>query len=135
MSDLSTPAHVPAHVPTDLVRDFNYLDSLSETDVYRFFGKLHDGPDIFYTTRNHGHWVATRFADMEYILEHSEDFCSEAHTIPKEGKPFPVPLVEYDGTAHTGFRMLLAPFFLPKAIGDLQGRASEFTNNLIDGFI
>ena len=138
MSERQVPSHVPIHVPThvpaELVRDFDYLDSSSETDVYRYFAKLHDGPDIFYTERNHGHWVFTRYADMEYVLQHSEDFSSKAHTIPMEGKPDPVPLVEYDGKLHADFRLLLSPFFTPKAVGDLKTKAGNFTNALIDEF-
>ena len=125
---------VPVHVPETLVRDFNYLDSSSNVDVYRFFGGLHAGPDIFFTPHNHGHWVVTRYADMEYLLEHTAEFNSETHTVPKEGKPFPVPLVEYDGIPHTEFRKLLAPFFMPKAVHALQHRMQEFTIALIDGF-
>jgi cytochrome P450 len=125
---------VPAHVSPALVRDFNYLDSSSATDVYSFFRQLHEGPDIFYTPRNHGHWVATRFEDMEYILDRTAEFCSETHTIPKEAKLAPVPLVEMDGQIHKDFRKLLHPFFLPKAMQDLQVRAREFTSALIEGF-
>ena len=125
---------VPAHVPTALLRDFDYLGSSSNDDVYKFFGCLHAGPDIFFTQRNQGHWVVTRFVDMEYMLEHTAEFNSETHTVPKEGKPFSVPLVEYDGALHADFRKLLSPFFMPKAVHALQYRMQVFTNALIDGF-
>ena len=80
MTDTHTSPQVPPHIPPELVREFNYLDSSSDTDVYRYFARLHDGPDIFYTTCNHGHWVFTRYVDIEYVLQHSEDFSSKAHT-------------------------------------------------------
>ncbi|HKY90304.1 MAG TPA: cytochrome P450 [Nevskiaceae bacterium] len=124
----------PAHVPPQLVRHFDYLDSPGDADVFDFFGRLHDGPDLFYSTANHGHWVATRYEDMAHILEHTADFSSEAHTVPREGKPFPLPLVEYDGPSHADFRKLLHPFFQPRAVAALQSRAREDTVRLIEGF-
>lgn len=128
-----TAATIPAHVPAELVRDFDYLDMGDETDVYRHFSKLHDGPDFFYTPRQGGHWVATRYADMERILENKDKaFCSYHSSLPKH--PFRFPLVEMDDKPHTDLRMILAPYFTPKAIGNLEAQARELTISLIDEF-
>src|SRR5437764_10856914 len=59
-----TSMEIPAHVPAELVRDFDFVDMRGETDVYAHFSKLHDGPDIIYSPRHGGHWIATRFDDM-----------------------------------------------------------------------
>jgi len=125
-------ANIPAHVPNRLVRDFNYFDMGGETDVYEHFGKLHDGPDIFFTPHHGGHWVVTRYADLDQVLNNAKDFSSRHQTVPFN--PVTVTLIEYDGAIHEDFRKLLQPFFTPKHIGALEKIASDLTSSLIDSF-
>lgn len=126
---------IPAHVPAELVRDFDFVHMSGETDVHRFFKKLHDGPDFFYTPKQGGHWVVTRNADMEAILMNHEDFSSEHSSLPREGKPFRVTLLESDEPIHNEFRRIIAPFFVPKVIGELERKARQTTIALIEGFM
>jgi cytochrome P450 len=127
-----TAMAIPAHVPPALVRDFDYLDMRGETDVYRHFGKLHDGPDIVWSPHYGGHWIATRYADMEHILSTPGDFSSRHQTIPIN--PVLVTLIESDGELHDDFRKLIQPSFSPKSVGALEDVAAELTTTLIDGF-
>lgn len=128
-----TSSNIPSHVPPHLVYDYDWTDMGGEHDVYKHFGKLHDMPDIFFTPRHGGHWVATRYADMEHILSTPEDFSNKHQTLPKN--PFVLPLLEHDGEIHKDFRTALAPFFTPKAIGDLEKVSRDLTTSLIDDFI
>jgi cytochrome P450 len=125
----------PTHVPPELVRDFDFLRMQGESDVHRWFKSLHDGPDLFWTPRQGGHWVATRFDDVEAILENDAAFSSEHASLPHAGKPFRLPLFESDEPLHGDYRRLLTPFFTPRAIADLEPRAREITVRLIDGFL
>lgn len=125
---------IPPHVPQHLIRDFDFLEMRGETDVHRWFKQLHAGPDFFYTPRHGGHWVATRYADMEAILKNNQDFSSEHSSLPREGKPFRVTLLEFDEPLHTDFRRLVQPFFAPKRIAELERKAREITIELIEGF-
>jgi cytochrome P450 len=127
-----TQSGIPSHVPASLVKDFLYSDMRGETDVYEHFRKLHEGPDIFFTPHDGGYWVATRFADMEHILSNSQDFCSQHQSLPKN--PVVLPLIESDGDIHSDFRHVLARFFTPKAIGDLETISRNLTVRLINGF-
>jgi cytochrome P450 len=77
---------IPAHVPAALVRDFDFADMRGETDVYTHFARLHQEPDIFWTPRHGGHWVATRFEDMSAILADPARFSSRHQTVP----PMPI---------------------------------------------
>ena len=124
---------IPAHVPQDLVRDFDFVDMRGETDVYEHFRKLHDGPDFFYTPHHGGHWVATRYADMEAILTNPAAFSSRHQTVPP--MPITLTLIEWDGQMHADARAVLAPYFSPKAVGGLEDTARALTTSLIDGFI
>ncbi|MBP1688644.1 MAG: cytochrome [Deltaproteobacteria bacterium] len=123
---------VPQHVPPHLVRDFNFYDMREETDVYAHFRKLHDGPDIFYTPQLGGHWVVTRYRDIEAIFQNAKDFSSEVQSIPRN--PVVIPLLEFDGNIHADFRRLLVPFFSPKNIGGLEQVSRDLTVSLIEGF-
>jgi cytochrome P450 len=126
-------AIIPPHVPSDLVRDFDFVDMRGEKDVYCHFGKLHDEPDIFYTPHHGGHWVATRFEDMDAILNNAADFSSVHQTVPP--MPITLTLIEWDGKLHADARKVLAPFFGPKSVGSLETVARDLTVRLIDGFI
>lgn len=127
-----TGSNIPAHVPEALIRDYDYFEMGDDTDVYDRFARLHDGPDIFYTPHHGGHWVVTRYADLEHILSNAEDFSSRHQTIPVT--PVHVSLIESDGELHQDFRKLLQPFFTPKHIGALEKVATDLTVSLIDGF-
>ena len=126
-----TTSPIPAHVPRHLVRDFNYANLEGEKDIFEFYGRLHEGPDIFYTPHHGGHWVATRYEDMEHILSNAADFSSRHVTIPYP--PINVPLLESDGALHTALRSLLQPYFTTKSIGALEKIATDLTVSLIDG--
>src|SRR6476620_329997 len=109
---------VPDHVPPALVRDFDYfrIDAL-EDDIHLGWRALQQGPRIFFTPRNGGHWVATRAEDIEAMFLDHATFSSREATIPPEGKPVHLPLLEVDPPDHAAWRQLLVPLFSPKAIG------------------
>lgn len=127
-----TASTIPDHVPADAVRDFDYVDMRGETDLYEHFRKLLDGPDIFYSPHHGGHWVATRFADMEAIFTDPETFSSRHQSLPPQ--PMQLTLIEWDGQIHTDARRVLAPFFKPSALGNLEQVARDLTISLIEGF-
>lgn len=123
---------VPAHVPAELVRDFNYFDMRGETDLYEHFHKQQNGPDIFYAPYFGGHWVLTRYDDIEYVLNNATDFSSRYQTTPPN--PTLITMIEHDGQLHRDFRAILQPFFTPKNIGNLEKVATNLTVSLIEGF-
>ena len=125
--------NIPAHVPAALVRDFNYFDMRGEIDLFQHFRKWQDGPDIFYSPYFGGHWVLTRYDDIEYVLNNAADFFSRHQTTPIN--PVNVALIESDGQLHHDFRAILQPFFTPKNIGALEKVATDLTVSLIDGFL
>lgn len=132
MATTTAPSTIPAHVPPALVRDYDWVDMKDEVEPAGHFAKLESEPDIFWTPRHGGHWIATRYKDMDYIYTHPAEFSSRHATWPPV--PFQVPLQEYDGELHKAYRAVLMPFFSPKRIGDLETVARNLTTELIDGF-
>jgi cytochrome P450 len=133
MSDL---APVPGHVPAELVVDFDYYNFAAEDDdLHLSWKRLHDGPDLIWTPRNGGHWIATRAEDIETIFTDAERFTStRGMSIPLKPKAFAFPPVEYDPPEHSDYRRLMAPYFTPRAIGNLDAAVRELSIDLIEGF-
>lgn len=127
-----TASEIPSHVPAELVRDFDFVDMRGGKDVYAHFAALHAEPDIFYTPHHGGHWVATRYQDMEAILTDNIAFSSRHQTVPP--MPITLTLIEWDGELHADARKVLAPFFSPKSVSNLEEVARNLTISLIEGF-
>ena len=70
---------VPPHVPEKLVVDFDiYNVPLQQGDYHLGLKQLHKPgiPDIFWSPRNGGHWIATRGDDIYHIFKEYQDFTS-----------------------------------------------------------
>lgn len=130
---LASPPQVPAHVPPALVRDFDFLGEV-EGDLWDWWGRLQDGPEVFFTPRNGGHWVLTRHRDIAEVMADYTRFSSRKQTLPVEGKPFSLPPIEVDPPLHGDFRRLIAPWFTPKAMGTMEADARALCVELIEGF-
>ena len=81
---------VPEHVPPELVHDFDFLDPPGASDdVQLAWKRLHDeAPDIFWTPRNGGHWIATRGEDIREIQTNHRRFSQRVMTIPASAQVF-----------------------------------------------
>ena len=129
-------APVPPHVPLKLVYDFNvYEPPGADVDFHQALKRLHDDnfPDIFWSTANGGHWIATRGEDIHKILGDYQHFSSKVLTVPKSSAP-PVPLypIFADPPEHGPYRVLLNPSFSPKAVAELGTRARVLAVNLVE---
>ncbi|GGD84656.1 cytochrome P450 [Croceicoccus mobilis] len=125
---------IPAHVPPTLVRDFDYLREVEGEELWHWWSHLHDGPEIFYTPHNGGHWVLTRHAAIAEVLADYTRFSSRHQTVPVAGKPFSLPPIEVDPPLHGEFRRLIAPWFTPKAMVGMESDAKALCIELIEGF-
>jgi cytochrome P450 len=129
--EMSTPAHVPA----ELVVDFDfYRPEGSDVDPFMALHALREGPEVFWTPRNGGHWVVTRGEDIRHILTDHETFSSRHVFVPAaKDRPPTVPL-EIDPPDHEKYRRLIMPAFAPPAIAAWTEEARNLAVSLIDGF-
>lgn len=129
---------IPSHVPTSLVRDIDIYAPPGGADDYHLAMKqVQDTcPDIFWSPYQGGHWVSVRGEDLyRQFLPKYELYSSRTLSVPKEeALPYRLLPIESDPPEHTQFRALIAPWFTPKAIGDLERKARELTVTLIEGF-
>lgn len=113
----------PGHVPADLVRDFDFYDVPgSAEDVQAAYGAIQrDCPDIFWTPRNGGHWVATRGEDIIAMQRDYQRFSHRRIVLPPmpEGTPRQIPL-EIDPPEHASYRRPLMQALVPAVVGELE---------------
>jgi len=125
----------PPHVPEDLVRDFDMYDPARSTgiaDPYLAWKKIQDEcPEIFWTPRQGGHWIVTRYPDIRHVAESHEEFSSRETFLPRGVANVQLPL-NLDPPEHTAVRRLLAPSVTPKALRQLTGEVRQSAIALIE---
>lgn len=130
-------AERPAHVPPECVVDFDYFHPPGMErgeDVYTALKHLHDLPDILWTPRNGGHWIATRAEDMRWIRSEPLLFSRKESVVPRGAMNTLMPPTNVDPPYHARFRAVLNPYFTPAAVSRLEGGIRAITIELIEGF-
>jgi cytochrome P450 len=119
------------------LRDFDIFELPGpETDPHgALLAVQRDAPEIFWTPRNGGHWVAIRAEAIEAILLDHERFSSECILVPKKPRDAQRELpIECDPPRHTAIRRPLTTALLPSAIDARENAIRELAKELIDGF-
>lgn len=127
---------IPEHVPPERVFDYDvFRVDAPDGDFAAAMVRLRDSgvPDLFWTQRNGGHWVATDGDIIRTILEDPERFSSRAMRVPKEANPDPpiIPLM-IDRPDHVQYRRLIGPAMTPAEVRKLEQRARELSVGLIE---
>jgi cytochrome P450 len=94
----------------------------------------HDEPD------GPGFWVVTRYEDVKAVGRDAETFSSAyGIMIPgaagQLGGGAPRMMITMDPPEHTGFRKLVVPDFLPKAVRGMAPRVEALAAQIIDGVV
>jgi len=131
-----TRSDLPLHVSQERVVDFDtFRIDAPDGDFAAAMVRLRDSgvPDLFWTQRNGGHWVATRGDLIRLILEDAEVFSSRAMRVPKAANPVPpiIPLM-IDPPDHAVYRRLISTAMTPAEVKKLAVRAREICVPLID---
>ncbi len=135
MADDVKTIPTPVHVPADRVFDFDiYADPRLTEDLHESYATLHDdAPDIFYTPRNGGHWIFTRFDDIFRVVQDYEHFSVREMQIPRvENPPVFIPL-SLDPPQSTPYRHALMPYFTQRAVDALEPQVRKFAIDIIEG--
>jgi len=128
---------IPTHIPGELVRDFDFyhppgLGHGGTLDIHRLWKDVQDNnPRIFWTPRYGGHWVISRYADIEAMLMNHGTFSNAEPFIPKGVIPFQTP-VQLDPPEHGPFRKLLMPAFMPASLARATERARRAAIDIIE---
>ncbi|MGV3768588.1 MAG: cytochrome P450 [Sphingobium phenoxybenzoativorans] len=123
-------------VSADRIVDFDFFDVKPvDGDLHAGWKRYFDGPEIFYTPRNGGHWVITRADHIYEIFRDYENFSNSGIALfrePGEARFIPG---ELDPPMHSDFRKHLNPELSPRRIRAFEEQARELTRELIDGLV
>lgn len=137
MSTSQEMPSIPAHVRPELVVDVDvYTDPriiAAPHAAYRAFQR--NAPEMFFTPRNGGHWVITRFDRMASILKDSEHFSSRELHIPKLNSPVQFIPLSLDPPDHARYRAVLLKHFDKKAVVAMEPKLLHWANKLVDRVI
>lgn len=138
MATIERPAHVPAYVKDEQIVDYDYFsDSRIDNDVQLdLHASLHGtAPDIFYSPRQGGFWVVTRYDLMSTILRDTEHFSNRELDIPKSNSPNVMIPLNLDPPEHLGYRMALMRHLDRKSIAAMEPNLRLWANRIIDKVI
>jgi cytochrome P450 len=125
---------IPDHVPADLVRDFDFFKVRAvDGDLHLGWHALHDGPDIFYTPHNGGHWVFARAANIEEAYRDTDRFSSKVVALPYVEHDFRFAPAEYDPPEVHDYRRILVPGFSPASLKKSEDLIRALCIRLIEG--
>ena len=127
----------PDHVPEELVRDFDYyaipgtVDGYTQ-DVHALWKQVQDShPDVFWTPRYGGHWVATRHDEIAQLTQDTGRFSNAEPFIPMGVIPHTGPS-QMDAPEHMPFRKLVALAFTPASLNQASIRARAAAVEIIE---
>ena len=128
---------VPDHVPHELVRDFDLLappgmDGNYTSDVHAIWKRVQDTmPSVFWTPRNGGHWVLTRYNEIREMAVDPTSYSSRQNQLPLGIAP-PLLPVNADPPEHGAYRKLLMPWFSPARLATASETARQTAISVID---
>jgi cytochrome P450 len=126
----------PAHVPQDRVVDFDmFAPPGGRADIHAGWKTLHAPgiPDIIWTPRNGGHWIATRAPQIADVSADHEHFSSRVYLLPKEsGEKFGMIPLSLSPPEHRPFRALLNTSFSPRAVDAIKDMIRAIAVELIE---
>lgn len=127
---------IPDHVPRELIVDYDTFQvDAPDGDFSAAMVRLRDSgvPELFWTQRNGGHWVATRSEHVRQILEDSGTFSNRAMRVPKSANPaVPIIPLMIDPPDHAHYRRLLTRAMTPGAVKLLAAEARKMSIELIE---
>ena len=132
----SPKAERPPHVPEDRVVDFDVWFRGPE-DFHAVWKRLQAPgvPDLVWTPRNGGHWIATRGALIGEVFSNYEHFSARVLFVPKSlGEQHKLLPTTIDPPVHRPYRNLLSAGLSPKAVGELEAAIRALAVELIEGF-
>lgn len=139
MSDLmEQTTDRPSHVPAERVFDFDFYNIPgADQDIQAAYAALHQSaPDLFWTPRNGGHWVATRAEDILVMQKDHRRFSYRHITLPPMPADTPVQIpLELDPPIHAQYRRPLMQALLPSAVAKLEDSVHQVAVDTIEALV
>jgi cytochrome P450 len=124
----------PPHVRADQLVDFDITSDITcDGDLHLGLRKFQGAvPDIFWTPRNGGHWVATRFALIKTVHMDWATFSSAQTQVPvRETAEVTMIPINLDPPLNAPFRIALMKFFSAAAVRKMEPAIRETAAGLV----
>lgn len=133
LSSSTTASSIPDHIAPDHVFDFDfYADKRYGETLHSSMKFLHeDAPDVFWTPRNGGHWIITRFAPITGIVLDPEHFSVREMQIPRVPNPPVFIPLSLDPPVNLPYRQALTPAFSPKAVKGMEDKIRHWAQQIV----
>lgn len=118
-------------IAPDLIRKFDIFDLVETHDLHADLMKWFDGPRLFYSPCNGGHWVATRAEDIFEIYRDHDRFSNHGVALFREHSGALLIPGELDPPIHTAFRNALIPETSPRRMRELEAFSRKMARDLI----
>jgi cytochrome P450 len=132
---MSQMVPVPVHVPQGRVVDFDvYFPPDAEHDYFAAWRSLRrdDGPNMVWTPRNGGHWIATNGEIIRSLWGDTARLSNEVLTVPAGvGKAMRFIPLQQDPPEHTPFRSAVMKGFASKFIVALEPGVTAVASQLV----
>jgi len=123
----------PDHVPPERVVDFDVHHPLrGDEDLHSAWKRLQDGPDIVWAPYYGGHWITTRWEDIDYLQRTHDPYSMRDVTMPSGTRPTRLLPLEADPPEHAGYRAIINPWFAPKKIASIKDFARTLAVQIIE---
>ena len=135
------PSPTPSHPP-----DLSDPDAFNSGFPHDFFRYLRATAPVYWHARNDlggdGFFVVSRHADVKYVSQRPEMFCSgegitlgDASAPGDPAKPFRSSIIFMDPPEHIRYRQLVSGAFKPARLAALEARIGSLADAIIDGVI
>lgn len=138
MATAPAPDGRPPHIPADRVYDIDmYALEGIEQGYHEAWKRVQRPgvPDLIWTPRTGGHWIATSGDAIREIYSDPTRFSSEVIFLPKEaGEKYQMVPTRMDPPEHTPYRKTLDKGLNLAQIRKVEGRVRQVAVELIEGF-
>jgi cytochrome P450 len=140
----ATQADAPPHVPAELIFDVDsYSAPNTRTDPFSVTEHIYEErPPVFYSPARvaglySGLWVVSRYEDIREVYQNDALYSNEgaANFQSLVGETFRMIPLAVDPPEHGKFRILLNPWFSPRAINEMEPKIRATISELVDGFV
>lgn len=137
-SQEQAPLRVPPHVPSERVFDIDmYRPEGIDEGYLEAWTRLHEAgiPDLIWTPRNGGHWIATTGSLISAIYKDPERYSSQVLFIPKAaGEKYAMVPSKMDPPEHRPYREVVNQGLNLKAIREREPAIRAIAVELMDAF-
>lgn len=117
----------------EIQTDFDIHSPDIADTVYDVYAEMRSKCPVAHSKHYGGHWVATKYDDIQEVLKNPTVFSSESVNVPGTiGQDGPMIPIEVDPPDHGIYRKLINPLFSPKRMAALEPQIRDIANELID---